>query len=128
MDFNLTLIQSQPDFYLSPSPNPQDLDSPIIYSSSPSEAPFVVALPASLPRRATPFKHKAAAKISNTPGSIKFPTHNPFAILDPSLFNSIVLPTLPIPPSLPTSSFSNQLVSDPDGSLLPQGEKPVKSL
>lgn len=107
----------------SPSPSP-DFDEPhtIVFTSQPAEAPVVVALSAQTPRRATPFKHKVTHKKLFASQFQKISTNNPFAILDPALFNSTNKHHLSLDPIQPP------IPADPVGSLLPQEENPSNHL
>lgn len=113
---------SSPSLPLSPLQSPDLIEpSPISFTAQPSDAPFIVALGAQIPRRDSPFKHKATRKTLFTPQIQNFSTLNPFSILDPA-----------------TTSFQNQLsplnpsqsplLPAPVGSLLPQEENTTNNL
>lgn len=124
----LSPLPLAPPLPLSPlQPSNLDEPQPIIFSSSPTDAPFVVALSAQEPRRASPFKHKVTRNKTLASQSRYFTTTNPFAILDPTLVNvSSSSSNSPKPPS-PLNPFSHPFPPSPPSPPPPPPPVPILS-
>lgn len=121
------LPQSSSPLPLSPlSSSPETLS--IAFTSQPAEAPFVVALTARIPRRDTPFKHKATNKRPLSSQIQKIAT----VTLLPLLTHPFLTPqTNPLHPNSSHLALSNSqplLPADHVGSLLPQEENPSNNI